>query len=69
MKQFKKFAAAALLLASSAFANAAIISYDLTDFSPAGVVEVKKNNPFTYTFDFNETLISSKEATPSMPLG
>lgn len=53
MKQFKKFAAAALLLASSAFANAAIISYDLTDFSPAGVVEVKKNNPFTYTFDFN----------------
>jgi hypothetical protein len=54
MKQFKKFAAAALLLASSAFANAAIISYDLTDFSPAGVVEVKKDKPFTYTFNFNE---------------
>lgn len=53
MKQFKKYVAAAILLASSAFANATVITNTLTATAPAGVFHVSKNTPFIYTFDFN----------------
>ena len=54
MKQFKKFAAAALLFASSAFANAGMITFDVTDTTPVGTFKVEANKPFTFDFDFND---------------
>lgn len=54
MKQFKKFFAAAVLLASSAFANATIITDYLTDTAQAGMFKVEKNKPFNFTFNFND---------------
>jgi len=54
MKQFTKVFAAAILLASSAFASAAVIKTDLTDTATAGMFEVNKNKAFTFTFDFND---------------
>ena len=54
MKQFTKYIAAIVMFASSALANATIITTELTDTTPAGVSEVAKNKPFTFTFDFND---------------
>ncbi|MBD8532821.1 MULTISPECIES: PEP-CTERM sorting domain-containing protein [unclassified Massilia] len=49
MKQFTKFAAAAVLFASSAIANAALIP----SASPVKSFEVTSSKAFSHTFDFN----------------
>lgn len=49
MKQFTKFAAAAVLFASSAIANAALIP----SASPVKSFEVSSSKSFSHTFDFN----------------
>jgi len=54
MKQYKNFAAAALLLASSAFANAAVITSYVTDTASASAVKVTDSKPYNFTFDFND---------------
>ncbi|MDK6080522.1 PEP-CTERM sorting domain-containing protein [Massilia varians] len=61
MKQFKKFFAAAVLLASSAFANATVIPHDVTDTTSAGVFKVEENKPFTFKFDLNDDFLKGKD--------
>jgi len=53
MKQFAKIVAAAVLLSSSALSHAAIVKTDLVNTATAGMFEVTKGFPYTYTFDFN----------------
>lgn len=54
MKQFTKAIAAAVLLATSALANAAVVTTDLTASMTANMFQVNKNNAFTFDFDFTD---------------
>ena len=54
MKHFKKLAAAAILFTSSALANAGVITDYMTDTTPVGASQVAKDQPFNFTFDFND---------------